>query len=243
MKVLASIPSVTVLGISPAMSERMPLRSYTPPKINPEARPYWHQALADDKVRETIERKTPKEAWFALIQQFYILCEDADILPLYSRDDGINDAVRRMLMNRRHKLRIYIDRANLFESTRIIPMSQKHTWKFLKNGNLLLTAQIGLEHDGLAAIRKRVQSRTAKMFWNALDNSWSFAVTPDLKVFVKGITRNRMVLMYQLEIRMPYYIPEDNRLLRDKKDYLDKEFFYPMTRGIRFTNVKRRIQF
>ena len=242
MKVLASVPSITLLGVSPSMAERHPMRGYVPSKINQRARHLWQMALASDEVRKAIEEKTPVESWYTLITRYYVLCEENDIVPLGSRDDLINDSVRRMCMNRRQALRIYMRRAGLFENTKVITPSIKHVWKFLPNGNLMLTASVTLQHDGVENLRTRVQSRTAKMFWNSRGNHWSFAVLPNLRVFVKNITRSRFTLSWQLLIRAPYYIPEDVRLVKDKKNYLDKEFFLPMVRGIRFENV-RRIRF
>ena len=243
MKVLASIPSVTILGVSPAVSQRKPMRGYVPPKINPEAKQLWHSCFLDEELMVKMERLSALEAWFALLQHFYVLCEEEGIKPVQVKDSSINDAVRRMCMHRRHALRVYLNRAQLFVNTKIVPMGWKHRWRFLPNGNLLLTAEIRLEHDGVPKVRGRVQGRFAKMFWNSFSTAWSYAILPNLKVAVKGITRSRFTLCWQLEIRAPFYIPENIVRARDKKDFLDKEFFNPMVRGIRFDNVKRRIKF
>lgn len=226
-------------GIPPQVAAAYPVMNYVPSGLNPDAKIIWRKVISNTALYNSLRKQSVALAWNTLLNTFVQACEKENINPLKARDDSINDNVRRMLLNRRARVRKYIDDLGVFQICKIVPRSIYHTYTFKKNGCILLRAYIGLEHGDDVTFLK-VLKQQGKMF--ATGSSYQHLLLNNLIIGVEKVTRARAMFFWEVEIRTPYYIPAGKNKLQ-KERYLDRQFFFPMTRGLRYETLRRRVQF
>lgn len=243
--VVASGLDLSVLGIPASMLSRRPQELYYPESFNPDGRTIWlgmfNDLIFQDDMKQLLDSR---DAWLFAVKSFMDQCHKEDVDPFKSRKDPtVNNYVRSTMMRRRNELRAYIDRSKLLTKIEVDPMTARHTYDWLSNGNVVLKATLQFKVEGgKDALIAFVKSTAMKMLSDGA-GGYSRNLLFNLTVGVERLSGKKGWLYYTMEIKQPYHVPDSKQTKQAKHDWFDKEFFNPMIRGVRFDTLRRRVKF
>jgi len=231
-------------GVSPAYQGRSPTGISFPAGLNPSAQPIWLELFDDPVFHELIKPLTPGEQWVKAIEHFLAYCRKDGVEPFkQSSPEAMNDAVRQMLYDRRRTLVRYLYHTQLLAVTRYIRYTERHHYKWMANGAVRLIASLQFRMSSRTALEAFARSSKGMRMFRDGEGNFTRNLIKNLTVNLKGMQTKRATLEYTLEIRPPFYLPDNLTTKQDRHAYMDRQFFFPMIRGQRVENLPVRTKF
>lgn len=231
---------LSIIGVPDRFQSGYPIPSAYPRRFANEARHVWDKLVTDPQWKSLIKDTELDLAWDQTIREFLSRCTEKGVLPFVNNTDmARNEFVREFLTRSRRHVVDYMNEIGMFKKIRIRKAYREYTRR--ENG---LTYRSWAELYPLKdnEFESWLTKAPLPRFWKMTDKMYVRIVRPHIRVWVKFVNRNRVIVGFEIHAAGSITIPgSKSPSKRDVATFIDRTIVLPIIKAHRFKDLTTRL--